>query len=167
MRYVSICIFLILLSTLSCESTPEKSSDSKTNFIIIFADDLGYGDLSSFGHPTIKTPNLDRMVAEGQKWTNFYAGASVCTPSRAALLTGRLPIRSGMSSNKQRVLFPDSHHGLPSQEITLAEQLKLRITLLLASVNGIWDIKKLIYPFNTVSITILGFLTQTIWTSPM
>ena len=125
MRYVSICIFLILLSTLSCESTPEKSSDSKTNFIIIFADDLGYGDLSSFGHPTIKTPNLDRMVAEGQKWTNFYAGASVCTPSRAALLTGRLPIRSGMSSNKQRVLFPDSHHGLPSQEITLAEQLKI------------------------------------------
>jgi arylsulfatase A-like enzyme len=125
MRYVSICIFLILLSTLSCESTSEKSSDSKTNFIIIFADDLGYGDLSSFGHPTIKTPNLDRMVAEGQKWTNFYAGASVCTPSRAALLTGRLPIRSGMSSNKQRVLFPDSHHGLPSQEITLAEQLKI------------------------------------------
>ena len=125
MRYVSICIFLILLSTLSCESTSEKSSDSKTNFIIIFADDLGYGDLSSFGHPTIKTPNLDRMVAEGQKWTNFYAGASVCTPSRAALLTGRLPVRSGMSSNKQRVLFPDSHHGLPSQEITLAEQLKI------------------------------------------
>ena len=65
------------------------------------------------------------MVAEGQKWTNFYAGASVCTPSRAALLTGRLPIRSGMSSNKQRVLFPDSHHGLHSQEITLAEQLKI------------------------------------------
>jgi len=64
------------------------------------------------------------MASEGQKWTNFYAGASVCTPSRAALLTGRLPIRSGMSSNKQRVLFPDSHNGLPNQEITLAEQLK-------------------------------------------
>ena len=94
------------------------------NFIIIFADDLGYGDLSCFGHPTIQTPNLDRMAHEGQKWTNFYAGASVCTPSRAALLTGRLPVRSGMASSKTRVLFPDSKNGLPASEITLAEQLK-------------------------------------------
>jgi len=115
-------LFLGLYLVLSCQSTPKNTKP--TNFIIIFADDLGYGDLSSFGHPTIKTPHLDRMAAEGQKWTNFYAGASVCTPSRAALLTGRLPIRSGMSSNKHRVLFPDSQHGLPSKELTLAEQLK-------------------------------------------
>ncbi len=94
------------------------------NFIIIFADDLGYGDLSVYGHPTINTPNLDRMAYEGQKWTNFYVGASVCTPSRAALLTGRLPVRNGMASNKHRVLFPDSKYGLPADEITLAEQLK-------------------------------------------
>lgn len=94
------------------------------NFIIIFADDLGYGDLGTYGHPTIKTPHLDRMAQEGQKWTNFYVGASVCTPSRAALLTGRLPVRSGMASNKHRVLFPDSKNGLPASEITLAEQLK-------------------------------------------
>lgn len=94
------------------------------NFIIIFADDLGYGDLSCFGHPTIKTPVLDRMAIEGQKWTNFYVGASVCTPSRAALLTGRLPIRNGLMSDKARVFFPDSKNGLPAKEITLAEQLK-------------------------------------------
>lgn len=94
------------------------------NFIIIFADDLGYGDLSVYGNPTIHTPHLDQMAFEGQKWTNFYVGASVCTPSRAALLTGRLPVRSGMASNKYRVLFPDSKNGLPSSEITLAEQLK-------------------------------------------
>lgn len=94
------------------------------NFIIIFADDLGYGDLGIYGHPTIKTPNLDKMANEGQKWTNFYVGASVCTPSRAALLTGRLPVRNGMASKKVRVLFPDSHNGLPPAEITLAEQLK-------------------------------------------
>ena len=100
------------------------NSKNPPNFVIIFADDLGYGDLSSYGHPTIKTPNLDLMVSEGQKWTNFYVGASVCTPSRAALLTGRLPIRSGMTSNKVRVLFPNSVNGLPSSEVTLAEQLK-------------------------------------------
>src|SRR5918993_1843675 len=69
------------------------------NFIIIFTDDQGYGDLGSFGHPTIRTPHLDRMAAEGQRWTSFYSAASVCTPSRAALLTARLPVRSGMASN--------------------------------------------------------------------
>lgn len=94
------------------------------NFIIIFADDLGYGDLGVFGNPSIKTPHLDKMAFEGQKWTNFYAAASVCTPSRAGLLTGRLPVRSGMASSNTRVLFPNSKNGLPASEITLAEQLK-------------------------------------------
>lgn len=96
----------------------------KPNFIIIFADDLGYGDLGAYGHPTIKTQHLDKMAQEGQKWTNFYAAASVCTPSRAGLLTGRLPVRSGMCSDKHRVLFPNSKNGLPTSEITLAEQLR-------------------------------------------
>ena len=94
------------------------------NFIIIFADDLGYGDLGSYGHPSIATPQLDRMAREGQKWTNFYAAASVCTPSRASILTGRLSVRNGMMSHTRRVLFPDSRYGLPLNEITLAEQLK-------------------------------------------
>jgi arylsulfatase A-like enzyme len=102
----------------------QEASKPKPNFIIIFCDDLGYGDLACFGHPTIRTPNLDRMAADGQKWTDFYVGASVCTPSRAALLTGRLPIRNGMCSDKRRVLFPDSAGGLPKSEITLAEALK-------------------------------------------
>ncbi len=100
------------------------ASAPKPNFVIIFCDDLGYGDLGVFGHPTIKTPNLDRMAAEGQKWTNFYAAASVCTPSRAGIMTGRLPIRNGMCSDKRRVLFPDSSGGLPTSEITIAKALK-------------------------------------------
>ena len=117
-------VLLLMYSGILNSAYSQSPSEQKTNFIIIFADDLGYGDLSSYGHPTIKTPHLDRMAKEGQRWTNFYAGASVCTPSRAALLTGRLPVRSGMTSNTYRVLFPDSKNGLPATEITLAEQLK-------------------------------------------
>ena len=94
------------------------------NYIVIFVDDMGYGDLGVYGNPTISTPHLDKMAYEGQKWTQFYSAASVCTPSRAALLTGRLPVRSGMASSKNPVLFPNSLSGLPATEITLAEKLK-------------------------------------------
>ncbi len=89
------------------------------NIVIIFADDLGYGDLGCYGHPTIRTPNLDRLAADGVKLTQFYSAASVCTPSRAALLTGRLPVRTGMCSGKRRVLFPNSGGGLPTSEMTI------------------------------------------------
>lgn len=121
---VSFLFATILFTCLSCNKTIVDTPEKQLNFIIIFADDLGYGDLSSFGHPSIMTPNLDRMAMEGQKWTNFYVGASVCTPSRAALITGRLPIRNGMMGKKERVFHPDSQNGIPSDEITIAEQLK-------------------------------------------
>ncbi|EAZ82500.2 sulfatase family protein [Algoriphagus machipongonensis] len=100
------------------------AQSQKPNFIIIFTDDQGYGDVGTFGHPTIKTPNLDQMAMEGQKWTNFYVAANVCTPSRSAIMTGRLPVRTGMYSNTRRVLFPDSGGGLPATENTIAKLLK-------------------------------------------
>ncbi|MEM9479370.1 MAG: sulfatase [Verrucomicrobiota bacterium] len=100
------------------------AANEKTNLVIIFADDLGYGDLGCYGSPIIRTPHIDRMAAEGLRFTDFYAAASVCTPSRAGLLTGRYPIRSGMCSDGRRVLFPESEGGLPDAEITIAEALK-------------------------------------------
>ena len=103
--------------------TAARGDDARPNIVIVFADDLGYGDLGCYGHPTIRTPRLDRMAAEGLLFTSFYSAAPVCTPSRAALLTGRYPIRSGMAGNERRVLFPDSTTGIPADEVTLAEAL--------------------------------------------
>jgi arylsulfatase A-like enzyme len=114
---------MVCLSIAVCSGWVQ-GQDNKPNIIVIFCDDLGWGDLGCFGNPVIRTPNLDRMASEGQKWTQFYVAAPVCTPSRAALMTGRYPIRNGMTSAKRTVLFPDSAGGLPSDEITLAEMLK-------------------------------------------
>lgn len=90
------------------------------NFVVIFCDDLGYGDLGCYGAEKIKTPRLDAMAKEGVRFTDFYAAAPVCSPSRAALLTGRYAVRSGLT----RVLFPQSQDGIDATEITLAESLK-------------------------------------------
>jgi arylsulfatase A-like enzyme len=111
------CVFLL---------APLARAAEQPNVVVIFADDMGYGDIGCYGHPTIRTPNLDRMAAEGMKFTSFYSAAEVCTPSRAALLTGRLPLRSGMCSDTRRVLFPESAGGLPASEVTLAEALKAK-----------------------------------------
>ena len=117
---------LLWFGTTLSPAAAAAQGDRPPNFVVIFADDLGYGDLGCYGHPTIRTPNLDRMAAEGMRCTSFYAAACVCTPSRAALLTGRYPLRSGMCSDTRRVLFPYSAGGLPAEELTLAELLKER-----------------------------------------
>ena len=110
-------ILFFILVIFSCES-PQKEV-KPTNIIIVFADDMGYGDLSCYGHPNIQTPHLDKMAEEGIRFTSFYAAASVCTPSRAALLTGRYPIR-----NAPHNFGPESKNGLPLEEITIANLLK-------------------------------------------
>ena len=109
--------FLFLSAFATAQRTP--------NIIIILADDMGYGDLGSFGHPTIRTPFLDQMAGEGMRFTQFYVGANVCTPSRGALLTGRLPIRYGLTGGTN-VFFPYSVGGLPQTEITIATALKTK-----------------------------------------
>lgn len=98
----------------------QVEAGERPNIVLIFADDLGYGDLACFGHPTISTPHLDRMAAEGQKWTSFYAAEPLCTASRAGLMTGRYPLRTGTSGS---VFFEWSANGMDPAEVTLAEML--------------------------------------------
>jgi arylsulfatase A len=94
---------------------------AKPNFIVIYADDQGYGDLSCYGATKFKTPHIDKMAAEGMKFTDFYVTAPVCSPTRSSLMTGCYPRRVGMH---QHVLFPHSTRGLNPKEITIAELLK-------------------------------------------
>ena len=108
-------VYLVGLLVLS----PLVATAEQPNFVVIFADDLGYGDLGVYGSATIRTPNLDRMAAEGMRFTDFYATAPFCSPSRASLLTGRYPVRAGVPY----VLFPTELTGLPPAEITIAEIL--------------------------------------------
>jgi arylsulfatase A len=122
--HMSMRIFLAVIASIFVGSAIQMKGASKPNIVMIFVDDLGYGDLGVYGNPTIRTPHLDRMAQEGMRFTDFYSAASVCTPSRAGLMTGRYPVRSGMCSDRRRVLFPNSKGGLPASEWTMAEALK-------------------------------------------
>ncbi len=107
------CALLLCFLQLTLSATPP-------NVIVLFADDLGYGDLSCYGHPTIRTPYLDQMAAEGLRLTSFYSGADVCSPARAALLTGRYPIHAGMPHNTG----PGSDRHLPKNQILIPQILQ-------------------------------------------
>ncbi|MCB0686472.1 MAG: sulfatase-like hydrolase/transferase, partial [Saprospiraceae bacterium] len=99
----------------------------KPNFIIIYCDNLGYGDIQPFGSKLNNTPNLNRMEAEGRRFEQFYVTAGVCTPSRASIMTGCYAQRVGMHVNDRDgwVLRPISPYGLNPAEITIAEVLKI------------------------------------------
>jgi len=111
----------LMAATVSFLTPLMEASDRNPNIVLIYCDDLGYGDLGCYGS-SIPTPHLDRMAAEGMRFTQFYSANPVCSPSRAALLTGRYPTRVGVP----RVLFPNDTTGLPDDEMTIAQVLKAR-----------------------------------------
>ncbi|GAO41914.1 sulfatase family protein [Flavihumibacter petaseus] len=120
-----ICMWLIMAAIPVQQLLAQGSGKRPPNFIIILADDLGYGDLGCYGHPTIQTPALDQMAREGSRFTQFYVAANVCSPSRGALLTGRLPVRLGITGS-MAVFFPHSTSGLPEGETTIAAALRTK-----------------------------------------
>jgi len=124
----NLCMTLFLIFG-AAPIVPAAAADrmrvEKPNLVVIFIDDMGYGDIGPFGSKANKTPHLDRMAGEGLKLTSFYAAAPVCTPSRAALMTGCYPKRVGLARGSWGiVLFPKDPHGLNPEERTIAEVLK-------------------------------------------
>lgn len=109
------CTFLLLSLHLAAASLADQP-----NILLIYVDDLGFGDLASYGHPVIRTPHIDGLAEEGMTFTNYYAPSALCSPSRAAVLTGRTPYRTGIKS----WIPEDSGVFLKDEEITLAEVLK-------------------------------------------
>lgn len=116
----SVCFLTIVSVLLGLMGvTSVVIADDRPNIILLLADDLGYGDLSCFGSPAVKTSHLDRLADEGAKFTRFYAGSAVCTPTRASVLTGRYPLRFGITRH-----FNDVNRWLPESATTIAELLK-------------------------------------------
>lgn len=115
-------------------------SAEKPNVILIMADDLGYRDLSAYGHPSIKTPVLDKLAAGGMKLTNFHSGATVCTPSRMALLTGAYPVRLGWTKGVAGYLM-GSMDGMASEALTIAEIFRKEGYA--TGISGKWHIGRL------------------------
>jgi arylsulfatase A-like enzyme len=123
-RHTTLILVAAFLAAAPCFSSAQPpaaaSSTRPPNIVIIFADDLGYGDLGVYGHPLIRTPRLGKLASEGLKLTSFYASAPVCSASRYSLLTGRYAIRAGING----ALMPESTGGLGTDETTIADILK-------------------------------------------
>lgn len=119
-RLSLLCLITLCIALVGGGCTPKKSDTTRPNVIVILMDDVGYGDLGSYGATGYTTPNIDRLASEGTRFTNFYAAQPVCSASRAGLLTGCYPNRIGISG----ALFPRDTVGLNTDEYTMAEMFK-------------------------------------------
>src|SRR2546423_3591052 len=100
----------------------EPAAPRKPNIILILADDLGYAELGCYGQKKIRTPNLDRMAAQGLRFTQFYAGSPVCAPSRCALMTGKHGGHAAIRDNRE--VKPEGQEPVPASEVMLTQLLK-------------------------------------------
>ncbi|MGB7344051.1 MAG: sulfatase [Pirellulaceae bacterium] len=118
MKYI-----LTIFSALACTALM-AAAPSPPNFVVIFADDLGYGDISCYGSTGVKTPHLDALASDGFRSTDFFVPANVCSPSRAALLTGRYPMRCGLPVARNEGIAKYKNYGFAPDELTIPELLK-------------------------------------------
>ncbi len=123
MKHTALFAALDVAVLLSLADRAHAQQPPRPNIVFIFIDDMGYGDIGPFGNTINKTPNLDRMAAEGNILRQFYVSNTACTPSRSALMTGTYAHRIGMDG---RVVFPGEKRGLHPDEITIAELLKTK-----------------------------------------
>ncbi|KAF5892080.1 arylsulfatase D-like [Clarias magur] len=116
----------LFILTVQSQGVREAQDATKPNFILVMVDDLGIGDIGCYGNDTIRTPNIDRLAEEGVKLTQHIAAAPLCTPSRAAFMTGRYPWRSGFGSTGRVkvILFLGASGGLPTNATTFAKLLQ-------------------------------------------
>ncbi len=114
-------LVILIIFCITVYQPPIANAQNRPNIIIFFTDDQGYADLGCYGAEGFQTPHIDRLASEGIRFTNFYVPATVCTPSRAGLLTGRYPKRYNLH---EAVLFPYTEGGLSLDEYTMAEMLK-------------------------------------------
>jgi len=120
-RWYLIALVAILITG---SSTAFAAEDRPPNIVLIVADDLGYRELGSYGQKRIRTPNLDKLAAQGMRFTQHYSGNAVCAPSRCVLMTGKHPGHAYIRTN--RSMKPEGQEPIPDSEITLAELLRER-----------------------------------------
>ena len=156
---IAISLLALSASLFGFFSPLAEAADGKPNIIFILADDLGYGDLGCYGQKLIKTPHLDRMAAEGLKFTNFYAGSTVCAPSRSVLMTGQHTGRTWVRGNAGR-------RGMEAQtlrpkDVTVAEVLKSAgYKTALIGKWGLGELKSVGHPNKQGFDYFFGYLNQ-------
>jgi N-acetylgalactosamine-6-sulfatase len=119
MKHIPIFLAIISVAVGLVIWTSDAAADDRPNIVLLLADDLGDGDLACFGSPAVKTPHLDKLASEGMRFSRFYSASAVCSPTRASVLTGRYPLRLGITKH-----FGDVKESLPESATTVAELLK-------------------------------------------